>query len=189
MKINSVEVRIFLDFVFFNEVYNSWFIFFQRIIFLFSIFTKRWLVFNWWVLCCDISFPKVDYHGKVWSSSNIRIQNMSRLILTVLHYIVDIDDLLRIYWLQVKWFTIGNIWIIFSFRSWLLSSRWNRIYWRNLLWFRHWFLWTSSEKRDQQKKQSDFFHFFSIWYCKILLMRCYNLHIMNLFIKINIKQG
>jgi len=42
---------------------------------------------------------------------------MSRLILTILYYIIDIDNLLRLYWLQVKWFTIGDIWIIFSFRD------------------------------------------------------------------------
>gem|GEM_PF-2276989 len=39
------------------------------------------------------------------------------------------------------------------------------------------------------KKEIRFFSFFSIGYCKILLMKCYNSHIMNLFIKINTKQG
>ena len=41
----------------------------------------------------------------------------------------------------------------------------------------------------QTKKEIRFFSFFSIGYCKILLMKCYNSHIMNLFIKINTKQA
>jgi len=48
---------------------------------------------------------------------------MSRLILTILHHIINIDDLLRLYWLQVKRLTVRNVWIIYSLRSCLLSSR------------------------------------------------------------------
>ena len=41
----------------------------------------------------------------------------------------------------------------------------------------------------QTKKEVRFFSFFSIGYCKILLMKCCSFHIMNLSIKINTKQG